>query len=109
MFYEKGNDTGIILGIRPDDRKKPDKYTRIEGNLEPLNRTGRLVFNIKEKANPHMLRLEEQFKLVEPGLPAPADGPDCIEGGVDILKRRKLSTKGVRIGLRKIGTNKKRF
>ena len=31
---------GIQLYIRPDERKKTDKATRIEANLEPMNREG---------------------------------------------------------------------
>lgn len=70
-----------VLGIIPDTRAKIDKYARIESALEPVNRLGNLILNIEEQGNPHMQRLEEQFLLVAPGLPAPADGPDCIEGG----------------------------
>jgi hypothetical protein len=59
-----------------------------------LVRTGRLVFNIKEKDNPHMQRLEEQFKLFSPSMKAPADGPDAIEGGVFICNNKILSING---------------
>ena len=65
-----------FIGIIPDTRAKPEKFDRIEGNLEPLNRLGKLVLNIDEKDNPHMKRLEEQFKLVNRSMKSPADGPD---------------------------------
>lgn len=81
IFLQKGKENGFYINISPDGRDKPDKFVRIEGNLEPLNRAGRMVFNIREKDNPHMQRLEEQFKLFDDGLPSPADGPDAIEGG----------------------------
>lgn len=81
LFVKHSGQRGMIP-IAPDSRAKMDKYARIEGALEPLNRQGRLVFNIDEKGNPNMQRLEEQFKLIAPRLPAPADGPDCIEGAV---------------------------
>lgn len=81
LFLAKGKEKGYYINISPDGRDKPDKFVRIEGNLEPLNRAGRLVFNIREKDNPNMQRLEEQFHLFDDGLPAPADGPDAIEGG----------------------------
>lgn len=87
MFMAKGKESGFI-NITPDTRKKPEKATRIEGTLEPLNRNGQLIFNIAEKDNPHMQRLEEQFKLFNMQLKAPADGPDCIEGGVWILNQK---------------------
>ncbi|MPM00631.1 hypothetical protein SDC9_46859 [bioreactor metagenome] len=89
LFSELAKKRGYYLLMRGDNRKKPDKFVRIEGNLEPLNRNGQLILNIKEKDNPHMKQLEAQFKTIEEGLPAPADGPDCIEGAVMILRMRK--------------------
>ena len=90
LFAAKGKERGFI-GVMPDERKKPPKFDRIEGNLEPLNKQGRLIFNIDEKDNPHMKRLEEQFLLINRAMKSPADGPDCIEGGVYILNQ-KIST-----------------
>lgn len=87
LFVQVGSQRGQI-GIIGDERRKPEKYTRIEGNLQPLNKSGALILNIDERNNPHMQRLESQFKLVAPGLPAPADGPDAIEGGVWIIKQK---------------------
>ena len=94
LFYKKGVERNHHIGIIPDPRKKPDKFSRIEGNLEPLVRTGRLVFNIREKENPNMKRLIEQFKLFSPGMKAPADGPDAVEGGVFICNNKVLSITG---------------
>lgn len=98
MAVERG-----ALSISPDVRKKPDKFTRIEGNLEPLNRVGSLVFNIDERHNAHMKRLEEQFLLINPQLKSPADGPDCIEGGVFKLNEKIATTgmEGVMVGFRR--------
>ncbi|PXY44515.1 hypothetical protein DMB68_13690 [Flavobacterium hydrophilum] len=80
-IYRLESELKTSLPIRPDDRKKPEKYARIEGTLEPLNRLGRLIFNLMEKANPHMERMVAQFtnfnrkaKLM--------DGPDAVEGAV---------------------------
>jgi hypothetical protein len=108
LFAAKAKENGYI-GILPDDRKKPDKFSRIEGNLEPLNRQGLLIFNEAEKGNPYMKRLEEQFLLVNPQLAAPADGPDCVEGGVWIINQKlaALTAGDYKVG-RKI-KNKKRF
>ena len=83
LRLEKGD-----INITPDTRDKPDKAVRIEGNLEPVNREARLIFNIDEKGNPNMQRLEEQFKLFNMLLTAPADGPDIIEGGKWILDQK---------------------
>ena len=99
LFAEKGKQRGVI-GILPDERKKPPKFDRIEGNLEPLNKQGRLVLNIDEKDNPHMKRLEEQFLLINRAMRSPADGPDCIEGGVWILNQKiaTLCAGGITVG-----------
>lgn len=108
LFAQKGKERGFI-GIIPDTRKKPEKFDRIEGNLEPLNRQGRLVLNIDEKTNPHMQRLHEQFLLINRAMKAPADGVDCIEGGVWIINEKisTLSAGSYTIGARH--PNKKRF
>lgn len=90
LFNEKSKTSGFI-NITPDTRKKPNKFDRIEGNLEPLNRMGRLIFNEAQSGNPHMQRLEEQFILLDPKLSAPADGADAVEGGV-FSTNEKLST-----------------
>ncbi|GHV66969.1 hypothetical protein FACS1894199_11490 [Bacteroidia bacterium] len=87
LFEARAKISGVI-NITPDERKKPDKYSRIEGNLEPLNRLGKLIFNVDKKDDPHFKRLEEQFLLLTPQLKAPADGPDCIEGGVWCLSKK---------------------
>lgn len=78
----------VSLNINADTEKKTDKATRIEANLEPLNREGCLIFNEDEKLNPHMQRLVDQFKLFTLRLKFPADGPDCIEGALRIINNK---------------------
>lgn len=88
LIYEKGREPGnTVLGITPDGRDKPDKYFRIEGNLEPLNRLGCLILNIDEKDDPHMQRLEAQFKSVSANSKT-MDGPDAVEGAWFIAKTK---------------------
>ena len=109
LFQKKWEETGYIIPISPDLRNKPDKFARIEGNLEPLNRAGRMILNIAEKDNPNMARLEEQFLLFDDGLPAPADGPDTIEGGFFICQQKAMAVKA---GSCTVGTrhrNRKRY
>jgi len=50
-----------------------------------------------------MKRLEEQFLLVNAQMKAPADGPDCVEGGVWIVieKLAALTAGNYKIGQRK--------
>ena len=108
LFVAETASRGNHINIVPDGRKKPEKFVRIEGNLEPLNRTGRLVFNIAEKTNPHMQRMVEQFEAVEPGLSVPVDGPDAVEGAVWIINLKMVTLQGaVRVGAKHI--NNKRF
>lgn len=101
LFTTAARENGAMIGIIPDERNKPDKFSRIEGNLEPINRLGNLVLNEAEKANPHMKRLEEQFLLVNARMSAPADGPDCVEGGVWIINEKNTA---LQAGSFKIGT-----
>jgi hypothetical protein len=87
-FLEKFEAEGKLRGyinIQGDDRKKPDKFSRIEATLEPLDRQGRLLLNEDEKNNPHMMRLAEQFECIEPSLPNHDDSPDATEGAVYII------------------------
>lgn len=81
----------IDLYIRGDEEKKTDKFSRIESNLEPLNREGNLILNEELRDNPHMKRLEEQFLLCTARLKFSVDGPDCVEGGYRII-RNKLNS-----------------
>lgn len=92
LIREKNTLKGESLHIKGDDRKKGDKATRIEANLEPVDREGRLVFNEEEKDNPHMIELMDQFKMFELHLPYCADGPDCIEGGKFIIDSKIKET-----------------
>ena len=109
LFKKASEEKGYHIPIKPDDRKKPDKHVRIEGNLEPVHRRGDLIFNIKEQNNPHMKRLEEQFKAFKIGTTAAIDGPDAVEGGYFIAKQKtqQMSNKPMELGNR--GTNKKRY
>lgn len=96
-FFELGEKFGRMVPIRGDQRKKPEKFSRIETLLEPLNRSGKLLFNLAEKDNAHMQRLDEQFKALQPGSRAHDDGPDAVEGAVWMLnsKLRELMPNAV--------------
>lgn len=88
-LFEDAADRRGYIPITPDTRKKPEKAIRIEGNLEPLVRNGQLIFNEREREDPHMQRLTEQFIYFTPQMRFPADGPDAVEGGVYILNETK--------------------
>jgi hypothetical protein len=89
-IYRIGDERNTFLPIRPDDRKKPEKYARIEGTLEPLNRLGHLIFNIMEKVNPHMERMVAQFNNFSRKTKL-MDGPDAVEGAVKIAQDIEIS------------------
>lgn len=100
LIYQKANETGHALPITPDSRKKPDKFFRVEGTLEPLNRMGLLVFNQSEKTSPHMQRMAAQMLGVSINAKT-IDGPDALEGACWLIKNnivRKNTT--YRVGKR---------
>lgn len=76
-----------MVSLIPDTRDKPDKWVRIEGTLEPLNRNGQLIFNVDEKEDPHMKRLIAQLKAAK-ATSKILDGPDALEGAVHICKQK---------------------
>lgn len=87
-FYFEGARRGKVIPIRGDERKKVDKFTRIEALLEPLNRNSKLFLNAAEKDNKGMQTLEEQFIALEPGSKAHDDAPDSVEGAVHIINSK---------------------
>jgi len=92
LVQQMSRERGETLVIKGDSQKKTDKATRIEANLEPLNRNGLLIFNAAEQDNPHMKRLAEQFTLFTLSLKYPADGPDLVEGGWRIIRNKRHET-----------------
>ncbi|MBR3648264.1 MAG: hypothetical protein IKN59_07755 [Paludibacteraceae bacterium] len=86
-IFKESQKRGELLPVIPDTRDKKDKYTRIEGTLEPINRAGLLIFNEAEAEDPDMRRLKSQFKAFSPKQKR-MDGPDMIEGGVFILQQK---------------------
>lgn len=96
LLAKARRERGTNLFITPDEEKKTDKAARIEANLEPLNREGHLILNQDEMNDPHMQRLDEQFRMFSTALTFPADGPDCIEGGYRILRKKGQQLQPVR-------------
>ncbi len=88
LIEQLADEYGLNLPVKEDTRKKPEKFFRIEGALEPLNRTNRLIFNIKEKENPHMKRMQDQMLSVSESATV-LDGPDMLEGGVYKLSKKQ--------------------
>lgn len=101
MIAAKDKELNTHLNVTPDDRDKPEKWFRIEGTLEPLNRMGNLILNIAEKENPHMKRLQAQFLSAAPNTRI-MDGPDAVEGGVFKAKEKvRIMAQPMKLGIRK--------
>ena len=84
LIYQQGNASNVFLPVTPDTRKKPEKWSRIEGTLEPINRLGHLIFNEAETDEPGMKRLMAQFRNAS-RKQRKLDGVDMVEGGVFLL------------------------
>ena len=87
LIYARADDYGFTVPITEDKRKKADKFFRIEGTLEPLNRLGNLIFNIKEKEEPNMKRMHDQMMGVSEKAKI-MDGPDGLEGACWLIQNR---------------------
>jgi hypothetical protein len=87
LIYQRASTNGFTIPITPDSRKKPDKFFRIEGTLEPINRLGNLVFNAAQKEEPNMGRTHDQMLAVSPTTKI-MDAPDAIEGACWLIQNR---------------------
>lgn len=86
-FTTEGNLRGYQLPIRPDKRKKPDKFARVEA-ISPLWERGFVYYNEALKTDKDMLTGLEQTLAFEKGARAHDDGPDADEGAIYILQKR---------------------
>ncbi|RIV21386.1 hypothetical protein DYU11_18445 [Fibrisoma montanum] len=83
-YVTESTPRGYMLPIRGDDRKKPDKYGRIE-NLTPLFERGVIRFNEEIKKSVDFRNFKDQLI----GFPAAHDdGPDALEGGIWQINRK---------------------
>ena len=108
LIFDRGKTKAPVLSITPDGRKKPEKWSRIEATLEPLNRMGLLVFNEDEKDDPHMKRIKTQFTKAK-ATSKLLDGPDAVQGAVIITQEKTMVEAASGIKIHKRPRNKKRF
>lgn len=85
-FTTEGKIRGYQLPIRPDSRKKPDKYQRIEA-ISPLWERGFTFYNEKLKNDPDMQAGLEQTLSFEKGTSTHDDAPDADEGAIWMLQK----------------------
>jgi hypothetical protein len=86
-FEREGKVRGYQLPIRPDGRKKPDKFQRIE-SISPLWERGFVGYDETLRNDRDTLTGLEQLLAVEKGSAAHDDAPDADEGAIYILQRR---------------------
>ncbi|MDR0677683.1 MAG: hypothetical protein LBF57_03360 [Holosporaceae bacterium] len=86
-FTTEGNLRGYQLPIRPDKRKKPDKFQRIE-SISPLWERGFIFYNIDLINDRDTLTAIEQLLAFEKGSRTHDDAPDADEGAIYILQKR---------------------
>lgn len=99
-FKRVGDELAYHIPIRGDQRKKPDKFSRIEA-MQPLFERGLVVFNEKERESRGMKVLIEQLLMFERGSRTNDDAPDALEGGIFLLnKRTQTSTASYAFGAR---------
>ena len=84
----------LTLPLKADERKKPEKFYRIESNLEPLNRNGKLIFNEELKDKKDMKDAEFQFLALSPKSKVNDDAPDAVEGAVWMANHKAQTTSG---------------
>lgn len=89
LIYARADTYGFTIPITEDKRKKSDKFFRIEGTLEPLNRLGNLIFNIAQKTEPNMVRMHDQMIGVSEKATV-MDGPDALEGACWLIQNRAV-------------------
>ena len=86
-FRKQGETRGKIIPVKGDNRKKPDKFARIEA-MQPLFEQHLIVFNQDEKDSPGMQVLIEQLLATERGSRMHDDAPDALESAIWMLNRR---------------------
>lgn len=79
------------LNLKADERDKPDKFYRIESNLEPLNRDGNLIFADYLEGTEDMDEVKFQFLALSPKSKAHDDAPDSVEGAVWIINNKPVA------------------
>ena len=77
-FEREAKLRGYMLPIRPDKRKKPDKFQRIEA-ISPLWERGVVYYNIDKKNDKDMLTGITQLLAFEKGSRSHDDAPDATK------------------------------
>lgn len=85
-FQQEGINRGWQFPIRPDKRKKPDKFARIEA-ISPLFERGLVYFDRKIEKQNDTQTLLDQLLSFQKGSKTHDDGPDAMEGALWMLNK----------------------
>lgn len=85
-FSTEGSLRGYQLPIRGDNRKKPDKFQRIEA-VSPLWERGFVFYNANMQNDKDMLTGIEQTLAFERGSSSHDDAPDADESAIFLLQK----------------------
>ncbi len=97
-FNEEAKRQGYPLALRGDQRKKPDKDSRIAARAGQFER-GQVFFDQAEQGNHHMQNLVDQFLLFHMGSTrVKKDGPDAFEGAVFLLEQMIFTSEKPLVG-----------
>ncbi|MGL5895244.1 MAG: phage terminase large subunit, partial [Bacteroidales bacterium] len=91
-FRKEGEQRGDHIPIVGDKRKKIDKGARIEA-LQPHFERGLIIFNETERSDLGMRTLIEQLVGFEKGGKMHDDGPDALEGAIELASKRARKSK----------------
>jgi predicted phage terminase large subunit-like protein len=89
-FDNEGRMRGYQLPIRPDHRKKPDKFQRIEA-ISPLWERGFTYYNEALQNDRDTLTSLDQLLAFQKGSRTHDDAPDADEGAIYLLQQRTRS------------------
>jgi len=99
-FEREGVARGYQLPIRPDSRKKPDKFQRIEA-ISPLWERGFTFYNEALQNDRDTLTGLDQLLSFQKGSRTHDDAPDADEGAIYLLQQRtRVGSFQPRIGKR---------
>jgi predicted phage terminase large subunit-like protein len=92
-YDDEGDLRGYQLPIMGDDRKKPEKMTRIV-SMQPYYERGHVIYNQKKMADFDFKTAVEHLTALEYGSSTADDSPDADEGAWYFLRGYQAATSG---------------
>jgi phage terminase large subunit-like protein len=92
-YFKEGEERGYQLPIMGDNRKKPEKMTRIV-SMQPYYERGFVVYNEARKNDIDFQTAVEHLTAIEYGSSTADDSPDADEGAWYFLKGHQVASQG---------------